>query len=77
MDPDAAALLIRLKKIMGKVESDCTDENGLLDYVAATKHEKYFVFEEAVCELQKINIESMSSDEKLAFGINLYNLMIK
>lgn len=77
VDPDAAALLIRLKKIMGKVESDCTDENGLLDYVAATKHEKYFVFEEAVCELQKINIESMSSDEKLAFGINLYNLMIK
>jgi len=77
VDPDSMALLARLKKLMGKIESDCTDDEGYLDYVAAKEHPKYDIFEEAACELQGVNFKDMAEDEKLAFGINLYNLVIK
>lgn len=77
VDPDSHALLIRLKKLMGKIESDCTNKDGLLDYEAATKHVNYDLFEESICELQGVSLNLMVDDEKLAFGINLYNVMIK
>jgi hypothetical protein len=35
------------------------------------------VFEETVCELQAVNMDKMDDKTKLAFGINLYNLMIQ
>ena len=61
---------------MGKIESDYTDKEGLIDYIAAAQNMNYAIFEEAVCELQGVSFDSMEDDFKLAFGINLYNLMI-
>eukprot|EP00588_Corethron_pennatum_P015810 CAMPEP_0194280572 /NCGR_PEP_ID=MMETSP0169-20130528/17967_1 /TAXON_ID=218684 /ORGANISM="Corethron pennatum, Strain L29A3" /LENGTH=513 /DNA_ID=CAMNT_0039025345 /DNA_START=96 /DNA_END=1637 /DNA_ORIENTATION=- len=77
VDPDSMSLLARLKKMIGKIESACTNDEGFLDYVACTEHPTYSIFEEAVCELQGVSLIDMTNDEKLAFGINLYNLMIK
>jgi len=76
VDSDYMALLLRLKKLMGKIESDYTDKEGLIDYIAAAQNMNYAIFEEAVCELQGVSFDSMEDDFKLAFGINLYNLMI-
>eukprot|EP00957_Ditylum_brightwellii_P016758 1261483-Ditylum_brightwellii.AAC.1 len=71
------ALLNRLNKLMGSIISKATDGNGYVDYLAAAEDEKYFTFEENVCELQGVSMASMDDKTKLAFGINLYNLMIK
>ena len=77
VDDDAMALLSRLKKSLSKVESDVTDNQGRVDYKSAPNNENWHIFEEAVCELQGVNMGKMDEHTKLAFGINLYNLMIK
>lgn len=77
VDDEPMNLLNRLKKLLGKVESAVTNDQGLVDYKNAQKHESYPIFEEAVCELQGINIGKMNNKTRLAFGINLYNLMVK
>ena len=77
VDDDSMALVSRLKKLLGKIESDVTDNQGRVDYKSARTNENWLVFEEAVCELQGVDMEKMDENTKLAFGINVYNLMIK
>jgi len=77
VDSDSMALLKRLKRLLGKVGSAVTDGDGLVDYQNAHKNKNYPIFEEAVCELQGVDMGKMGRDTRLAFGINLYNLMIK
>mmetsp|Transcript_11357 Transcript_11357/g.18794 ORF Transcript_11357/g.18794 Transcript_11357/m.18794 type:complete len:512 (-) Transcript_11357:47-1582(-) len=77
VDPDSMSLLKRLKKLLGKVESAVTDNHGLVDYRIALFNENFAVFEEAACELQGVDLGKMERNMRLAFCINLYNLMIK
>jgi len=77
VDEDSMSLLNRVKKLLGKVESAVTSNDGLVDYKNAHKNEYYPIFEEAICELQGVHMGEMERDMKLAFGINLYNVMIK
>jgi len=78
IDPDAMSLLKRLKKLLGNIESAVTNEDdGSVDYASAYKIKNYPIFEDAVCELQGVDIGAMDRNTRLAFGINLYNLMIK
>eukprot|EP00591_Stephanopyxis_turris_P004432 CAMPEP_0195522288 /NCGR_PEP_ID=MMETSP0794_2-20130614/20286_1 /TAXON_ID=515487 /ORGANISM="Stephanopyxis turris, Strain CCMP 815" /LENGTH=521 /DNA_ID=CAMNT_0040652007 /DNA_START=64 /DNA_END=1629 /DNA_ORIENTATION=+ len=77
VDSNSMALLGRLKKLLGKIESAATNDDGLVDYVAAKEDSSFLLFEEAACELQGVKMDSMDDSTKLAFGINLYNLMIK
>jgi len=63
--------------MLTKVESEVTDNQGLVNYNKAATLESFKVFEEAVCELQKVSMDHMEQNMKLAFGINLYNLFIK
>lgn len=77
VDEDSMSLLKRLKKLLGKIETDVTGNDGLVGYKKAPHHEKWNEFEEAVCELQCVHMQHMGEHMKLAFGINLYNLMIK
>jgi glutaredoxin len=77
VDEDSMALVSRLKKLLGKIESAVTDKQGRVDYKSARKNENWHVFEEAVCELQGVDMGKMDENTKLAFGINVYNLMIK
>lgn len=78
-DPDPAfanVLIMRLKKLLYKVINRCTDKQGLVDYVRACRHRKFTEFEEATCELQRLNMAQLEESEKMAFGLNLYNLFI-
>jgi glutaredoxin len=77
VDPDAMALLERLKKRLNAVLQDHTTTTGKIDYIAAVHHEDFPALEEAICELQAVDYERMHYRLKLAFSINLYNLMIK
>lgn len=76
VDPDSMSLLKYLTKLMGVIVSAVTDNKGKLDYIAARSHENYSIFEEAVCELQGVDMGEMGEKTRLAFGINLYNLMV-
>jgi len=77
IDQDHMALVTRLAKMMGKITSDATDGDGNVDYIKASENENYPAFEEAVCEIQGVSMINMDDKMKIAFGINLYNLMIK
>ncbi|KAG7343262.1 glutaredoxin [Nitzschia inconspicua] len=77
VDPDPMSLLRRLKKQLGKILKDCTDSEERVDYKQASNHNHFPAFEEAACELQGVKLVEMQHDTKLAFCINLYNLMIK
>lgn len=77
VDQNPIALVFRLAKMMGKIMSDSTDSDGNVNYISASKHQTYPEFEEAVCEIQDVSITDMDDKTKIAFGINLYNLMIR
>jgi len=78
VDPDALALVKRLKNMLVKIESAVTCA-GLVDYAEAKNAvpEQYPQFEEAVCELQLVDMAAMDQTMRTAFAINVYNLMIK
>ena len=77
VDPDCMSLVKRLKTMLGRVQSAVTDRAGRVNYSKAKNQELYPVFEEAVCELQGVDMAQMNERTKLAFGINLYNMMIQ
>mmetsp|Transcript_542 Transcript_542/g.1657 ORF Transcript_542/g.1657 Transcript_542/m.1657 type:complete len:569 (-) Transcript_542:28-1734(-) len=76
VDPNPVALIHRLKKMLGQIESRATDGEGKVNYFKAVEDRAFWTFEEAVCELQGVDMAKMDGKTKLAFGINLYNLMI-
>jgi Protein of unknown function, DUF547 len=78
VDPDPMALLKRLKGLLNAILADHTNErDGTVNYRAAAMHRDFPAFEEATCELQGVDYENMPYGRKLAFSLNLYNLMIK
>mmetsp|Transcript_37379 Transcript_37379/g.90762 ORF Transcript_37379/g.90762 Transcript_37379/m.90762 type:complete len:513 (+) Transcript_37379:70-1608(+) len=78
VDPDPIRLVNGLKATLNKILSQYTsDKTGKVDYKRAGLDRTIPAFEEAACELQGVNLREMSYDTKMAFCINLYNLMIK
>mmetsp|Transcript_2781 Transcript_2781/g.4486 ORF Transcript_2781/g.4486 Transcript_2781/m.4486 type:complete len:311 (-) Transcript_2781:390-1322(-) len=78
VDPNALQLVKILRTLLGKIESAVTDDHvGTVNYKKATIMDGFDVFEEAVCELQKVDMLAMNDATRTAFGINVYNLMIK
>lgn len=66
------------KKNDGNVAAKATTTTAsVVDLSLALQDEKYIQFEEEICELQGVNMSSMEDNEKTAFIINVYNLMIK
>jgi len=56
---DPMGVLDRLKTLLGKVESSVTNDKGEVDYKQAVYKEGYAEFEEAVCELQLIDMGTL------------------
>jgi hypothetical protein len=65
VDTDCIRLVNALRKIMDQIENDVMDDGGLVDLKAAAEHEIYPTFEEAVCELQGINLSKMDDTTKI------------
>jgi len=75
---DYVGTLQRLKRLLDKVEKEEADkQTGKVDYARVKENKHFAVFEEAVCELQKVNLLKMDVNGRIAFGINAYNLFIK
>lgn len=77
-----------LNSIVNDVTTTTKTTNGINDktnnktklsiqYYKAIKHENFPNFEESICELQGVDLSKLDENTKLAFGINVYNLMIK
>ncbi|KAL3806649.1 hypothetical protein ACHAXA_001951 [Cyclostephanos tholiformis] len=68
----------RLSKLWNALESRHLTDSGLVDHGPDFRNDDmYWRFEEDACELQDIRLVDMNDDARLAFVINLYNVMIK
>ena len=66
-----------LQKLFGALQSTHTDPaTGLVDYAALALDPAYDDFKESACEFQAVDLGAMEETTRLAFLINLYNLMI-
>jgi glutaredoxin 3 len=63
-DPDPMRMLNTLLTAMNKLEAKVTDDKGQIDYAKAVTLPGYTTFEEAVCELQKVDLKSMDDKTK-------------
>ena len=77
----ALDLLTRLQKLLTSIESRNTGRDGI-DFLSCKDYEDpdYQMLEEGSCQLQCMDAMalagSMSDNEKLVFGIHLYNIMV-
>lgn len=68
---DPMGVLNRLKKLLGKIESFVTNEKeGLVNYKQAIVHEQFPEFEEAVCELQGIDMGQLDDKTLLVSSLS-------
>ncbi|KAG6399109.1 hypothetical protein SASPL_140583 [Salvia splendens] len=73
---DAAALSRRLTCIMSAIlESYASDDRLRLDYLGISNSEEFRRYINVVEELQRVDLLTLSHDEKLAFFLNLHNSM--
>ena len=72
----AVPCAIRLKKSLSKILDSFTDDDGKVDYLAARDTPQFAAFSLASCELQAVDYLSLEPKAKLAFSINVYNMMI-
>jgi len=63
---DPMGVLNRCQSLLGNVESSVTDKTGSVDYEAAVRHEQYAEFEEAICELQGIDMSAFDPNTPIS-----------
>ncbi|KAJ0096219.1 hypothetical protein Patl1_15712 [Pistacia atlantica] len=77
-EPKTASLVgQRLDKIMSAIlESYASDDRCHVDYVAISRSEEFRRYVNLAQDLHRVNLFTLSADEKLAFFLNLYNAMV-
>jgi hypothetical protein len=73
---NAMTLVNHLKSILNSIVTRNTTSHGM-DYAVARTDPSFLDLEEASCAVQCVDMSVMDDATKLAFGINLYNVMIK
>jgi len=76
-DPNPILTLSRLLRQMAEIIISATSDVGIVDYEAARKNSRFRDFEEAVCQLQLMDLEDMDENTKKTLFLNIYNLMEK
>nr|GMD69980.1 uncharacterized protein LOC109185933 [Ipomoea batatas] len=72
----AAALGLRLSKIMSAIlETYASEDRRHLDYMGISNSEEFRRYISLAQDLQRVNIETLSANDLLAFFLNLYNAM--
>ncbi|KAL8535762.1 hypothetical protein ACS0TY_011415 [Phlomoides rotata] len=73
---DAAAVSQRLACLMSAIlESYASDDRRHLDYIGISNSEEFRRYVNLVEDLQRVEVTTLSHDEKLAFFLNLHNSM--
>jgi GAF domain-containing protein len=73
----AMDLVTRLDRMMRTIELTAVDKRGKVDYTVAFLDAAYLHFEDDICEFQKVDLTRLNEQETLAFGINVYKLMLR
>ena len=78
-DPDylVRALLEKLFYIERDLTRMESDGSCVVGYREALQHPGFVEIDEAICALQKVDMRQMDAPTRTAFGLNLYNLMIR
>ncbi|XP_006407397.2 uncharacterized protein LOC18025327 [Eutrema salsugineum] len=78
MEPQNAAMVgQKLFKIMTAIlESYSSDDHSLVDYMRISQSEEFRRYLNLAQDLQRLKLQELSTDEKLAFFLNLYNAMV-
>uniref|UniRef100_A0A7N0TU66 DEP domain-containing protein n=1 Tax=Kalanchoe fedtschenkoi TaxID=63787 RepID=A0A7N0TU66_KALFE len=67
----------RLAKIMSAImESYASEDRRHVDYTSISNSEEFRRYVNLVQDLHRVDIQPLSLDEKLAFFLNLYNMMV-
>ena len=74
---NALNLVSDMDQMLTVIELSNMDSEGKFDYVALATSDFLPAFEEAACQLQKIEFKNMEEAEKKAFCINVYRLMMR
>jgi len=75
-DPKPFVTFAHLFRKISSIYKAATNNVGKIDYYAARKNAEFKNFEEAVCQLQLMKLDSMDEEAKKSFFINVYNLII-
>ncbi|OWM77224.1 hypothetical protein CDL15_Pgr028861 [Punica granatum] len=77
-EPKSAALIgLKITKIMTAIlESYASDNRQHLDYAAISKSEEFRRYVNLSQELHRVDLTTLSQEERLAFFLNLYNSMV-
>ncbi len=74
---DEFKLVSDMDRMLTVMELSSMDNEGKFDYLALAESDFLPAFEEATCQLQKIEFKDMEEAEKKAFCINVYRLMMR
>ena len=77
VDEKPSHVIQRLSELWSSLESQHLTADGKVDHANIRNDELYWKFEEDICELQKIDLYHMNEKTRMAFVINLYNLLVK
>ena len=66
-----------IRRIVLKLFSNFLSDSGkTVDYQGMGSSPLWVKFKEMATQLQRVDIEKLSNDEKLAFFINIYNVLV-
>ena len=77
---DGEALVLQLEKMIDTITRSCLKvdaKKGGIQYKQGAKHALFGELQEAICRLQLVSIDQMDPKALLAFGLNLYNIMMQ
>ncbi len=77
VDNNALNVVSRLTKQFDRIYDRAIESDGNVNLSTAAQDPDFLIFEEAICELQGIFIDTFDVNTKTAFLINVYNLLIK
>jgi glutaredoxin 3 len=63
VDSNSMRLLLKLTTQLQRIEDDCMDDSGMANLCHAARHKEYAAFQEAICELQGVDLGRMEDDE--------------
>jgi hypothetical protein len=68
-----------LMEALNKMEVDCVDDKGNVDYAKIKQDKLYLPLQETICELQEANLEEITNQPNVhtATALNIYILMVR
>jgi glutaredoxin len=67
----------RLHRLLQRLLNRVMNDQGLMDYEEAARTREYHLLRYFLCELQRVDLAHMDDSVKIAFGINVCNIMLR